>query len=54
MFRATGPGKIESHAELLEAGVLKAFLYNFDIDDFADRKFRGLKLEHRISSRRHT
>ena len=46
MFRATGPGKIESHAELLEAGVLKAFLYNFDFDDFADRKFRGLKLEH--------
>lgn len=46
MFRATGPGKIEAHTDLVAAGVLKALLYNFDFDDFADHKYRDLKTEH--------
>ena len=46
MFRATGFGKIESHADFVTAGVLKAELYNFDFDDFEGFKFRGLKTEH--------
>lgn len=46
MFRATGPGKIEAHTDLIQAGVLKALLYNFDFDDFADLKYRDLKIEH--------
>ena len=46
MFRATGFGKVEAHTEFVPAGVLKALLYNFDFDDFADRQYKPLKLEH--------
>lgn len=46
MFRATGPGKIEVDSSWSGAGTLKASLYNFDFDDFADRKIRALKAEH--------
>ena len=48
MFRATGAGKFEAHTEYVQAGVLKAWLYNFDFDDFADHKFRDVKQEHQI------
>jgi hypothetical protein len=48
MFKATGTGKIEAHREFVQAGVLRALLYNFDFDDYAsaDKKFRDLKPEH--------
>jgi hypothetical protein len=46
MFRATGPGSVEVDASWSGIGTLKALLYNFDFDDFADRKFRPLKPEH--------
>lgn len=47
MFRATGPGKIEIDSSYSGVGVLKALLYNFDFDDFADMKYRELKPEHK-------
>jgi hypothetical protein len=47
MFRATGPGKIDAVTDLVPAGVLRALLYNFDFDDFADHKYHDLKIEHR-------
>jgi len=46
MFRATGPGKVEVSADFSGVGVLGALLYNFDFDDFADLKYRDLKVEH--------
>ncbi len=46
MFRATGPGRVEVDASWSGIGTLKALLYNFDFDDFADRTFRPLKPEH--------
>jgi hypothetical protein len=46
MFRLTGPGQVQVDVRWSGAGVLKALLYNFDFDDFADRKFRPLKPEH--------
>ena len=46
MFRATGVGKIEAHRQFVQAGVLKALLYNFDFDDFSDLKYRELKAAH--------
>jgi hypothetical protein len=46
VFRATGPGKIEIDPEYSSAGVVKALLYNFDFDDFAEYKWRDLKIEH--------
>jgi hypothetical protein len=44
MFRATGPGKYAVIAE--GVGTIEALLYNFDFDDFADLKYRDLKVEH--------
>jgi hypothetical protein len=46
MFRATGPAKVEVDVDWSSVGAVKALLYNFDFDDFADRKFRPLKPEH--------
>jgi hypothetical protein len=46
MFRATGPGKVEVDADFSGVGILGALLYNFDFDDFADLKYRALKVEH--------
>lgn len=46
MFRATGPGQVEVYDAFSGAGILKALLYNFDFDDFADLKYRPLKIEH--------
>ena len=46
MFRLTGPGQVQIDVRRSGTGVLKALLYNFDFDDFADRKFRPLKPEH--------
>ncbi|WP_291685232.1 OmpA family protein [Bradyrhizobium sp.] len=46
MFRATGPGQIEVSAGFSGIGVLQALLWNFDFDDFAGYKFRGLKPQH--------
>jgi hypothetical protein len=46
MFRATGPGKVDLDLSWSGVGMLKALLYNFDFDDFADRKIRALKSEH--------
>jgi hypothetical protein len=46
MFRATGVGKVGVDADFSGIGVLRALLYNFDFDDFADLKYRPLKPEH--------
>jgi hypothetical protein len=46
MYRATGPGKAYIDAIFSGAGMLKAVLYNFDFDDFDQRKIRPLKVEH--------
>jgi OmpA family len=46
MFRATGTGRCEVDADFSGVGVLRALLYNFDFDDFADLKYRPLKPEH--------
>jgi hypothetical protein len=46
MFRPTGPGKFEIDPAYSGPGVLKALLYNFDLDDFAGYKNRGLKPAH--------
>jgi hypothetical protein len=46
MFRATGPGRVEVDLDFSGVGILKALLYNFDFDDFADLKYRDLKVEH--------
>jgi OmpA family len=47
MFRATGPGKFEIFADYSGVGIMKALLYNFDFDDFADYKQRAVKVEHK-------
>lgn len=46
MFRETGPGKVDVGLDFSGVGVLRAWLWNFDFDDFADHKYRGLKAEH--------
>jgi hypothetical protein len=46
MFRATGPAQTQVRVDLAGVGVITALLYNFDFDDFADKKYRPLKNEH--------
>ena len=46
MFRATGPGQYDVLFDASTANILEALLYNFDFDDFADLKYRDLKVEH--------
>lgn len=46
MFRATGPGRVDVIFENKSANILEALLFNFDFDDFDDRKFRKIKTEH--------
>jgi OmpA family len=46
MFHETGPGEVDVYADFSGVGVLKALLYNFDFDDFADLKYRALKVKH--------
>jgi hypothetical protein len=46
LFRETGPGEVDLDLDFSGIGVLKALLWNFDFDDFAGYKFRGLKEKH--------
>ena len=46
MFRATGDGEIDVLFDASTANILEARLFNFDFDDFDDRKFRPLKVQH--------
>jgi outer membrane protein OmpA-like peptidoglycan-associated protein len=46
MYKPTGPGEIDVFFEATGATIPEANLYNFDFDDFADRKVRPLKLKH--------
>jgi hypothetical protein len=42
VFRETGFGEIDVDLDFSGIGVLKATLWNFDFDDFAGNKYRGL------------
>ena len=46
MFQPRGPGKFDVLFDASMANILEALLYNFDFDDFDERKFRPLKVEH--------
>jgi hypothetical protein len=46
MFRDTGFGEVDVDLDFSGIGVLKATLWNFDFDDFAGNKYRGLKPQH--------
>lgn len=46
MYRATGPGQFEVFFKPDGTNIMEARLYNFDFDDFEDRKMRPLKVEH--------
>jgi hypothetical protein len=46
MFRATGAGQVEVDAAFSGVSTLKALLYNFDFDDYADLKYHPLKDAH--------
>ena len=49
MFRATGSGKVEIDADFSGIGILGALLYDVDFGDFADMKYRDIKVKHKTS-----